>query len=126
MTNSKKKIQGVLIISTLFFNARIDNKIIVYSDNRYTKIPPVETEQNKTPQLRVGQDSTNALGLAISRGGSRTQYFGLGVLIGLDEIKDENKTFLNEIDYFSTVSGGGFGAAYYLTLKKNGSEVKYS
>jgi hypothetical protein len=120
MTHSKKLVQGVLIIATLFFNSCIDNKIIVYSDYRYTKIPPVETEQYKTPQLRVGQDDKNALGLAISGGGSRAQYFGLGVLIGLDETKENSKTFLNEIDYFSTVSGGGFGAGYYLTLKKNG------
>lgn len=120
MANQKKIIQGVLFISILFLNSCIDNKIIVYSDNRYTKIPPVETKEYKTPQLRAGQDDMNALGLAISGGGSRAQYFGLGVLIGLDEITENNKTFLNEIDYFSTVSGGGFGAGYYLTLKKNG------
>jgi predicted acylesterase/phospholipase RssA len=121
MKNLIKGIQGIFLLTfSMTFNSCIDNKIIVYSDNRYTKIQPVETKQYKTPQLRVGQDGENALGLAISGGGSRAQYFGLGVLIGLDEIKENSKTFLNEIDYFSTVSGGGFGAGYYLTLKKNG------
>ena len=95
------------------------NKIAVYSDTRFDPIPKVETSSYKSPQERNEQDSTNAIGISISSGGSRAQYFGTGVLIGLDEIKKYNRSFLDEIDYFSTVSGGGFAVGYYLTLIKN-------
>jgi len=95
------------------------NKIAVYSDTRFDPIPKVETSSYKSPQERNEQDSTNAIGISISSGGSRAQYFGTGVLIGLDEIKKNNRSFLDEIDYFSTVSGGGFAVGYYLTLIKN-------
>nr|WP_294860491.1 patatin-like phospholipase family protein [uncultured Fluviicola sp.] len=108
-----------LVILTLCFNSCVNNKIIVYSDNRYQPIKKVETNSYKSPQEREGQDKNNVLGIAISGGGSRAQYFGLGVLISLDELKKGDETFLNEIDYLSTVSGGGFAAGYYLTLKKN-------
>jgi hypothetical protein len=108
-----------ILILLLYFSSCVDNKIIVYSDNKYTPILPVETIQYKSPQERQGQDPKNTLGIAISGGGSRAQYFGLGVLIGLDQIKKDSTTFLKEIDYFSTVSGGGFAAGYYLSLTKN-------
>ncbi len=120
MTNSEFRLtQGLFIALILFFSSCVNNKITIYSDNRYKPIPIVETESYKTPQERTGQDENNALGISISGGGSRAQYFGLGVLMGLNEIKQDNKTVLNEIDYFSTVSGGGFAAGYYLTLQKN-------
>jgi predicted acylesterase/phospholipase RssA len=118
--NSNKLILFFGLILTFSFNSCVNNKIAIYSDNRYKAIPKVETSIYKSPQERNGQDSQSALGLAISGGGSRAQYFGLGVLIGLDEVKQGNKTFLNEIDYFSTVSGGGFAVGYYFALLKNG------
>jgi hypothetical protein len=112
-------IQAALIIMTVLLNSCAETKPIIFSDNRYKPIEKVETSQYKSPQERKGQDNNNALGIAISGGGSRAQYFGLGILIGLDEIKNSEKSFLNEIDYFSTVSGGGFAAGYYLSLKKH-------
>lgn len=118
-SNSKKISSAFMLTLLLTFNSCVDNKITIYSYNRYTPISKVETSQYKSPQEREGQDKTNTLGISISGGGSRAQYFGLGVLIGLDEIKKEQTTFLKQIDYFSTVSGGGFAAGYYLTLTKN-------
>ena len=78
----------------------------LYSYNQYTPIPKVEIDDYKSPQLRANQDAEKTIGLAISGGGSRAQYFGLGVLIGLDDIKIGECSFLNEVDYISTVSGG--------------------
>ena len=120
MKSYSKTISSVLsLVLLLTFYSCIDNKIVIYSDNRYKSIPEVKTSQYKSPQEREGQDKTNTLGISISGGGSRAQYFGLGVLIGLDEIKKDQTTFLNQIDYFSTVSGGGFAAGYFLSLTKN-------
>jgi len=81
----------------------------------------------------IYQDPDLALGLSISGGGSRAEYYGLGVLMGLEELalqKDSvvnltstgtanKRNFLNDVDYFSTVSGGGFAGGYYLGARKN-------
>nr|WP_315419929.1 patatin-like phospholipase family protein [uncultured Pedobacter sp.] len=108
-----------------FLSSCVNNKIVINSNTRYKPIPAIETKFYKSPQEREGQASSLALGVAISGGGSRAQYFGTGVLIALDEIKKDQSSFLNEVDYFSTVSGGGFAAGYYLTLKKNNILDKY-
>lgn len=92
--------------------------MIVRSESNYKPIPKVNLNYYKSPQERENQRKDLALGISISGGGSRAQYFGFGVLIGLDEVKINN-TFLREVDYFSTVSGGGFAAGYYMTLKQN-------
>ena len=95
-------------------------KMDIYSDNRYQPIVGVETSHYRSVQEREGQNPDIAVGLAISGGGSRAQYFGLGVLIALNELKnDKGHNFLDEVDYISTVSGGGFAAGYYLTLRKH-------
>jgi hypothetical protein len=120
MKNYLTKLGMVLFIFlTLYSCSSVDNTIKIYSDNRYKPLLKVQAGNYESPQKRNNQDKTDAIGISISGGGSRAQYFGIGVLIGLDEVKKNSKTFLNEIDYFSTVSGGGFGAGYYLSLKKN-------
>lgn len=120
MKSNLKQLGLVLsLIGLLVLSSCKTKKPIIYSEVNYKKLPDVETSYYKSPQERKQQDENIALGVSISGGGSRAQYFGLGVLIGLDEIKKESNTFLNEIDYFSTVSGGGFAAGYYLALKEN-------
>jgi len=96
------------------------------SDIQFDPIKRVSLDPYRSVQLRDPnvQDSTLALGMAISGGGSRAEYFGLGVLMGLEEIrnrepKSTRRNFLSDIDYFSTVSGGGFAVGYYLTIQKN-------
>ncbi len=92
------------------------------SDLKYSPILSVSLDHYKSPQKRKGQNENLSIGLAISGGGSRAEYFGFGVLIGLDEIaytENIESSFLNEVDYISTVSGGGLGAGYYLSLKKH-------
>lgn len=110
----------ILFLSVSFSCSKKINPIT--SNFRYDPIPKVSIENYKSPQLRDGQDEKIAIGLAISGGGSRAQYFGLGVLMGLDEIdykKNINSSFLNEVDYISTVSGGGLGVGYYLSLREH-------
>ncbi|MBJ2123714.1 patatin-like phospholipase family protein [Flavobacterium sp. IB48] len=99
------------------------NKINLFSEINYNSIPAVNLSEYKSVQDRDSrlQNPNIALGVAISGGGSRAQFFSMGVLLGLEEIQEDNssRNFLNEIDYFSTVSGGCYSAGYYLTILKN-------
>ena len=99
------------------------NKINLFSEINYNSIPAVSLSDYKSVQERDTkyQNPNIALGIGISGGGSRAQFFSMGVLLGLEEIQENNsqRNFLNEIDYFSTVSGGCFSAGYYLTILKN-------
>jgi hypothetical protein len=112
------------VLLILFFQLCFSqNKISLFSEINYNSIPPVSLNEYKSVQERDKnfQNPNIALGIAISGGGSRAQFFSMGVLLGLEEIKEDNsqRNFLNEIDYFSTVSGGCYSAGYYLTILKN-------
>jgi predicted acylesterase/phospholipase RssA len=60
------------------------------------------------------------LGLAVSGGGSRSAYFLACVLEELSHIPlrpGSKKTYLDELDYISSVSGGSLASAYYCLMK---------
>lgn len=60
------------------------------------------------------------IGVAFSGGGIRSATFNLGVLQGLAKYK-----ILPELDYLSTVSGGGYIGSWFLSLlKKNGTAAQ--
>jgi hypothetical protein len=72
----------------------------------------------KSVQLRVRQDPNLALAVAASGGGYRASNFAAGILIGLEEItwqEDLQSSILSEVDYFSSVSGGGFAVGVYIS-----------
>ncbi|MFB9109566.1 patatin-like phospholipase family protein [Flavobacterium gyeonganense] len=117
---------SAIFLIVWFFSFRLgfsQNKISLFSEINYNSIPSVSLNEYKSVQERDKkfQNPNIALGVAISGGGSRAQFFSMGVLLGLEEINEENsqRNFLNEIDYFSTVSGGCYSAGYYLTILKN-------
>lgn len=62
----------------------------------------VETNADREPTMRPTADS-NVIGLALSGGGIRSASFCLGALQALDKAD-----VLKNIDYLSTVSGGGY------------------
>ncbi|MCY2931464.1 MAG: patatin-like phospholipase family protein, partial [Planctomycetota bacterium] len=69
-------------------------------------------------QTRPGQDPAIGLALACSGGGMRAANLMAGVLLGLEELHKApggNANALREVDYFSTVSGGGLGVGAYLS-----------
>ena len=109
---------------------------------------PISLGEYKPVQQRLGrQDPELAVAVAISGGGHRAGNFGIGVLLGLEELKrpakpdgasgeadgggapaskaaeanaaqdgpDGGANGLTEIDYLSTVSGGGLCAAAYVS-----------
>ncbi len=80
--------------------------------------PTIALDAYRSVQLRPGQDEDLALVLCISGGGARAANLGMGILWGLEEIGLSPKAnVLNEVDYFSTVSGGGFAAGAYLSAR---------
>ncbi|MTH18003.1 patatin-like phospholipase family protein [Flavobacterium sp. LC2016-01] len=112
------------ILLVLFAQTAISqNKINLFSEINYSSIPEVSLADYKSVQERDAkfQNPNIALGVGISGGGSRAQFFSMGVLLGLEDIQenDSKRNFLNEVDYFSTVSGGCYSAGYYLTVLKN-------
>lgn len=124
----KKQSIGFFFL-VIFYQGIAQNKINLFSEINYNSIPAVSLSEYKSVQDRdvQSQNPNIALGVGISGGGSRAQFFSLGVLLGLEEIQEENtnRNFLNEIDYFSTVSGGCYSAGYYLTILKNKLQYDY-
>ncbi|MGO4772644.1 patatin-like phospholipase family protein [Flavobacterium sp. W22_SRS_FK3] len=118
-----KKLQ-LFFLFLIFLNKGFSqNKINLFSEINYNSIPQVSLNDYKSVQERnsLYQNPNIALGIGISGGGSRAQFFSMGVLLGLEEIEEgyAHRNFLNETDYFSTVSGGCYSAGYYLTILKN-------
>lgn len=80
-----------------------------------------------------GQNPDLAVAAAMSGGGHRAANFGVGVLLALESfsVGEETLDLLREIDYFSTVSGGGFAAGVYISslydhLQLPGGRTGYS
>jgi hypothetical protein len=66
-----------------------------------------EVAARRTNQKVMGTQGANAVGLALSGGGIRSATFSLGVVQVLAE-----KGLLKEVDFLSTVSGGGYTGSF--------------
>jgi len=57
-----------------------------------------------------------SIAVAASGGGYRAANLVLGVMLGLEKIQNKQSThnLLQDVNYYSTVSGGGFGVGYYI------------
>ena len=73
----------------------------------------------ETPYQKIEDRHDNGellLGVAVSGGGSRSAYFFACVMEQLSKIQvtaDSPKSYVDEIDYISSVSGGSLAAAYF-------------
>ena len=65
---------------------------------------------DKTHKTNYADDDQQVIGITVSGGGMRAAAFALGVLEGL-----ENSKVIDNVDFISTNSGGGWGVAAYLT-----------
>ena len=80
--------------------------------------PPTLTLKNYKPvQSRPSQNPDIAVAIAISGGGHRAANLATGVLLELETIRTQQGNLLEEIDYFSTASGGGLAAGTYLAAR---------
>ncbi len=78
--------------------------------------PTIDLSLYRSVQERPGQDSSLAVVLSISGGGSRAANFAIGIMMGLEELRlSKDRDVLDEIDYLSTVSGGGFAGGAYVS-----------
>jgi len=83
--------------------------------------PPMINLKNyqsvETSPERPYQRPDIAVAVAVSGGGYRASNLLMGVLLGLEQYQNPSLkgNLLEEVDYFSTVSGGGFGVGYYLS-----------
>lgn len=111
-----KNIFFLLFISLITYSC--SNKI--YPDrSQFLKdgdiLPIVDLSRYRSVQERPEQDPNMAVAMSISGGGSRAANFGIGVMMGLEQIRLNNGyNALQEIDYLSTVSGGGFAGGSYI------------
>lgn len=85
--------------------------------------PTVNLSEYASVQSRPGQRSDVAVAVAISGGGMRAANFAAGVLKALEAtevrgVGGQKSNLLREVDYFSTVSGGGLAAGSYITHLK--------
>jgi hypothetical protein len=81
--------------------------------------PQVNLEHYQSVETNVGrpwQRSDIALAVTASGGGYRAANLTAGVLIGLEKFTHPalKGRLLDEVDYFSTVSGGGIGVGSYI------------
>ncbi len=73
----------------------------------------------ETPYQELEEDEEHGdtlLGLAVSGGGSRSAYFMSCVMEELAQkkiVKGNSPTYMDEVDYISSVSGGSLASAYY-------------
>ncbi|MCB9290090.1 MAG: patatin-like phospholipase family protein [Lewinellaceae bacterium] len=109
-----------MAIITLFLLISSCSKKIYPDRSQFLKdgdtVPTVDLSYYKSVQLRPGQDSTLAVAMAISGGGSRASNFGIGIMLGLEQVSTgQGQDMLDQVDYFSTVSGGGFAAGAYVS-----------
>ncbi|MFO7822114.1 MAG: patatin-like phospholipase family protein [Lentisphaeria bacterium] len=85
--------------------------------------PRVDLQRYKSVQSRPNQNKDLALAVAISGGGHRAANFAAGVLLALEQFSlnddDDGEAYnlLKEVDYFSTVSGGGFPVGVYFATR---------
>jgi len=116
------KIVGILLAQVLLLNGctqklRRELPISPHPEDRPFQELSLDLSQYTSVQLRSGQDPNLALAVAASGGGYRAANFAAGALLGLEQIKQKTNTkrnVLSEVDYFSTVSGGGFAVGAYI------------
>lgn len=112
----KTNFLAVTIIICLFISC---NKNIIPDRTQFIKdgdsIPIVDLSTYKSVQERPNQDGDLAIAMSISGGGSRAANFGIGVMLGLENLQlNDSQDVLDQVDYISTVSGGGFAGGAYI------------
>ena len=103
------------LTATLSHAGRVESEKVFAQDYQ---TPPFDISRYKSPEQRGKTQRENvSVAVCISGGGHRAANFGIGAMMGLENVQIENNSYnsLQEIDYFSTVSGGGFAAAVYIS-----------
>jgi predicted acylesterase/phospholipase RssA len=109
------------------FNS-LDAKAVRFNLNiPKVNLSSLQSQSNRKKQILTNKDIL----VSVSGGGARASAFSLGVLAELEKLgqwtsSKDNINALQEIDYYSTVSGGGWGVASYLANKEEKGTLEYS
>ena len=74
------------------------------------KISEIDSNQKQQIFAKEFEHTKPEIGLSLSGGGMRSASFSMGILAGLNQ-----QDLLQNIDYLSTVSGGGYAAYWYMS-----------
>ena len=116
----KLQVVAFIVIDSLVLSGcatQSPSNIHPYTERGLFQAPIININNYKSVHRRPENRADLAAVVAISGGGERAANLGIGVLAGLESIKLSNsgRNALQEIDYFSTVSGGGLAAATYFS-----------
>lgn len=109
---------GLVLVSCKTIKPNDDNFAWKSFDNS-EKDQSVDFSIYESPNNRLGQNEKKIVIVSSSGGGSRAAAFTTGILLELEKIILPNDStlssnVLHEVDYFSTTSGGGWGASSYI------------
>jgi len=121
----------IIYLPVLFLFYSCSNKLVVQKEAYNLKTfgnindQTVDIGMYKSPNLRYGQDADKLVVVCASGGGSRAASYTIGVLLELENILTQDTqqkpnveyNVLNEIDFFSTTSGGGWGTSAFISYK---------
>ena len=116
----KLQVVAFIVIDSLVLSGcatQSPSNIHPYTERGLFQAPIININNYKSVHRRPENRADLAAVVAISGGGERAANLGIGVLAGLESIKLSNsgRNALQEIDYFSTVSGVGLAAATYFS-----------
>jgi len=106
----------LLLLPAFFLSGCASSNKIKVDEKNFLSSEYAEIQQYKSVEKRdYVQDTTLTFAVAIAGGGSRSSNFAKGVLLELENIPyHAGSNVLREVDYFSTVSGGGHAAGAYI------------
>lgn len=97
------------------------------TDNARPEYPPAlaEAERRLVERRPGAENRSERLGVALSGGGIRSATFALGFFQALAHRRADGTSFLRDIDFLSTVSGGGYFGGFFTALfVRNGKDGK--
>ncbi len=98
-------------------NGSVSFDRVLDDEEKFIRMRRLSAEQ-ELPSANAMQSPANKLGLSLSGGGIRSASFNLGVLQALAQQK-----LISNLDYLSTVSGGGYIGSWLMQWIKNDGSV---
>ena len=118
-------IAGAALVALACGSGRVESKVRFRAEAE-DQAPRLDLSLYKSAEERPGkQNRAHHVVVAVSGGGHRAGNFAFGALLALEKLRcDRGADALKEIDYFSTVSGGGFGVGAYIASLSDAMEAE--
>lgn len=99
-------------------NGSVSFEKVLLQEEEFIRIRRLSAQQELPSADAIPSTTPNKLGLSLSGGGIRSASFNLGVLQALAQQK-----LISNLDYLSTVSGGGYIGSWLMQWIKNDGSV---